>query len=67
MNISSKHKTIASIVTPLGEGGIGKIIVSGKDLTFDIKLVQVTAIGQCFGRTNAKMTKTQTKGIWVKI
>ena len=24
-----KHKTIASIVTPLGEGGIGKIIVSG--------------------------------------
>lgn len=39
MNISAKHKTIASIVTPLGEGGIGKIIVSGKDLTFDIKLV----------------------------
>lgn len=27
MNI--KHKTIASIVTPLGEGGIGKVIVSG--------------------------------------
>src|SRR3990172_6832599 len=26
-----KHKTIASIVTPLGEGGIGKIIVSGPD------------------------------------
>ena len=26
-----KHKTIASIVTPLGEGGIGKIIVSGAD------------------------------------
>ncbi|MDO8140386.1 MAG: GTP-binding protein [Candidatus Brocadiales bacterium] len=25
----TKHKTIASIVTPLGEGGIGKIIVSG--------------------------------------
>ncbi|MDR4507262.1 MAG: 50S ribosome-binding GTPase [Candidatus Brocadiaceae bacterium] len=25
-----KHTTIASIVTPLGEGGIGKIIVSGK-------------------------------------
>src|SRR5574337_550595 len=24
-----KHKTIASIVTPLGEGGIGKVIVSG--------------------------------------
>ncbi|TLD39817.1 MAG: GTPase and tRNA-U34 5-formylation enzyme TrmE [Candidatus Jettenia ecosi] len=24
-----KHKTIASIVTPLGEGGIGKIMVSG--------------------------------------
>ncbi|HHT9112712.1 MAG TPA: GTPase [Candidatus Wunengus sp. YC65] len=27
----NKHKTIASIVTPLGEGGIGKIIVSGQD------------------------------------
>ena len=26
-----KNKTIASIVTPLGEGGIGKIIVSGQD------------------------------------
>ncbi len=26
-----KHKTIASIVTPLGEGGIGKVIVSGPD------------------------------------
>ncbi|MBI2470920.1 MAG: 50S ribosome-binding GTPase [Planctomycetes bacterium] len=26
-----KDKTIASIVTPLGEGGIGKIIVSGAD------------------------------------
>ena len=25
----TKHKTIASIVTPLGEGGIGKIVVSG--------------------------------------
>lgn len=24
-----KHKTIASIVTPLGEGGIGKVMVSG--------------------------------------
>ncbi|MBU6390793.1 MAG: 50S ribosome-binding GTPase [Planctomycetes bacterium] len=24
-----KHKTIASIVTPLGEGGIGKVVVSG--------------------------------------
>jgi len=28
---STKDKTIASIVTPLGEGGIGKIIVSGPD------------------------------------
>ena len=27
----NKHKTIVSIVTPLGEGGIGKIIVSGHD------------------------------------
>ncbi|MEK7805206.1 MAG: GTPase, partial [Planctomycetota bacterium] len=27
----NKHKTIVSIVTPLGEGGIGKIIVSGPD------------------------------------
>ena len=26
-----KHKTIASIVTPLGEGGIGKIVVSGPE------------------------------------
>lgn len=30
MDTSSKHKTIASIVTPPGEGGIGKIIVSGQ-------------------------------------
>src|SRR3990172_2005973 len=28
---SIKQKTIASIVTPLAEGGIGKIIVSGPD------------------------------------
>jgi len=27
----NNHKTIVSIVTPLGEGGIGKIIVSGPD------------------------------------
>ncbi|HHT9107601.1 MAG TPA: tRNA modification GTPase [Candidatus Wunengus sp. YC63] len=27
----NEHKTIAAIVTPLGEGGIGKIIVSGPD------------------------------------
>ncbi len=26
-----KHQTIVSIVTPLGEGGIGKIVVSGPD------------------------------------
>ena len=28
---STKDKAIVSIVTPLGEGGIGKIIVSGAD------------------------------------
>src|SRR3990170_1478088 len=31
MQIINEHKTIAAIVTPLGEGGIGKIIVSGAD------------------------------------
>ena len=31
MEMMNKHKTIVSIVTPLGEGGIGKIIVSGHD------------------------------------
>ena len=31
MGMMNKQKTIASIVTPLGEGGIGKIIVSGHD------------------------------------
>ena len=31
MEMMNKHKTIVSIVTPLGEGGIGKIIVSGPD------------------------------------
>ena len=29
MEIMNKHKTIVSILTPLGEGGIGKIMVSG--------------------------------------
>ena len=32
MEMMNKHKTIVSIVTPLGEGGIGKIIVSGPDV-----------------------------------
>src|SRR3972149_53987 len=32
MEMMNKHKTIVSIVTPLGEGGIGKIIVSGEDV-----------------------------------
>ncbi|MCF6149721.1 MAG: GTP-binding protein [Candidatus Kuenenia sp.] len=31
MNISLYNKTIAAIVTPLGEGGIGKIVVSGPE------------------------------------
>src|SRR3989339_1072316 len=31
MQMINEHKTIAAIVTPLGEGGIGKIIVSGHD------------------------------------
>ncbi|NUO08716.1 MAG: 50S ribosome-binding GTPase [Candidatus Brocadia sp.] len=31
MEMTNKQKTIASITTPLGEGGIGKIIVSGPD------------------------------------
>ncbi len=31
MGMMNKHKTIVSIVTPLGEGGIGKIIVSSPD------------------------------------
>jgi len=31
MNSMIKQKTIAAIVTPLGEGGIGKIIVSGPE------------------------------------
>ena len=31
MEMRNKHKTIVSIVTSLGEGGIGKIIVSGPD------------------------------------
>jgi len=31
MEMMNKQKTIVSIVTPLGEGGIGKIIVSGPD------------------------------------
>ena len=31
MQMINEHKTIAAIVTPLGEGGIGKIIVSGQD------------------------------------
>ena len=31
MQMINEHKTIAAIVTPLGEGGIGKIIVSGAD------------------------------------
>ncbi|MBM4064029.1 MAG: GTP-binding protein [Planctomycetes bacterium] len=31
MEMMNKEKTIVSIVTPLGEGGIGKIIVSGPD------------------------------------
>ncbi|GJQ48882.1 GTPase and tRNA-U34 5-formylation enzyme TrmE [Candidatus Kuenenia stuttgartiensis] len=29
MNIQLSHETIAAIVTPIGEGGIGKIVVSG--------------------------------------
>ncbi|MGQ3685703.1 MAG: GTPase [Candidatus Loosdrechtia sp.] len=30
-NRTLKNKTVASVITPLGEGGIGKIVVSGPD------------------------------------
>lgn len=53
---STKNKTIASIVTPLGEGGIGKIIVSGADaLSIVNKVFQGKGIADLREATSHKL------------
>ncbi len=56
MQMINEHKTIASIVTPLGEGGIGKIIVSGPDaLSIVNKIFQGKGIADLRGAASHKL------------
>src|SRR3989339_1451926 len=56
MEMMNKQKTIVSIVTPLGEGGIGKIIVSGPDaLSIGNKVFQGKGISDLREATNHKL------------
>src|SRR3990167_3668308 len=56
MEMMNKQKTIVSIVTPLGEGGIGKIIVSGADaLSIGNKVFQGKGISDLREATNHKL------------
>lgn len=51
-----KHKAIASIVTPLGEGGIGKIIVSGSNaFTIVNKIFEGKGIADLQNAANQKL------------
>lgn len=53
---STKDKTIASIVTPVGEGGIGKIIVSGQDaLSIANKVFKRKGISDLLEATSRKL------------
>ena len=56
MGMMNKHKTIVSIATPLGEGGIGKIIVSGPDaLSIVNKVFQGKGIADLRGAASQKL------------
>src|SRR3990167_6434105 len=56
MEMMNKQKTIVSIVTPLGEGGIGKIIVSGPDaLSIVNKVFQGKGIADLREATSHKL------------
>ena len=56
MEMMNKQKTIVSIVTPLGEGGIGKIIVSGPDaLSIANKVFQGKGIADLREATSHKL------------